>query len=279
MARADRRRAVRTRAPAVAARGGTTIIEDQLFFSRLRRQAKWIFVVLAVIFGGSFVVFGVGSEVPGGIADVFQGSGAQSEVSVDDARKKVEENPKDATALRELATALQAEGRADEAIDPLRQYIKLKPNDTRARSDLASLYVSKATRLRNEAARAQAESQIVVPAHNFAPPSTTPLGSALANEPIRQEIERRTNEKLGAVYEDMQTAFEQAQRAYAAIARRTPNDPSIQLQLANAAVNAGDTEVALKAYRRFLRLAPDDTNAPVVRDTIKQLEQQQQQTP
>jgi len=265
---------VRTRAPAVAARSGT-IIEDQLFFSRLRRQAKWIFVVLAIIFGGSFVVFGVGSEVPGGIADVIQGSGGTGGISVGDAREKVEENPKDANALRELATALQREGRADEAIQPLTQYTRLRPNDTRARGELASLYVSKATRLRNEATQTQAESQIVVPATEFAPPATTPLGSELANEPIRQEIEQRTNERLAAVYEEMQAAFQQAQRAYAAIERRTPRDPFVQLQLANAAVNAGDTQTALKAYRRFLRLAPDDSTAPLVRQTIKQLEQQQ----
>jgi regulator of sirC expression with transglutaminase-like and TPR domain len=77
------------------------------------------------------------------------------------------------------------------------------------------------------------------------------------------------------VYEEMQAAFQQAQRAYAAIERRTPKDPFVQLQLANAAVNAGDTQTALKAYRRFLRLAPDDSTAPLVRQTIKQLEQQQ----
>ena len=34
--------------------------EDQLFFSRLRRHAKWMFVLLAAVFAVGFVAFGVG---------------------------------------------------------------------------------------------------------------------------------------------------------------------------------------------------------------------------
>ena len=250
------------------------MIEDQLFFSRLRRQAKWVFVFLAVVFAGTFVFFGVGSEVPGGIADVLQGSSASTEISVSEAREKVEENPNDPSALRDLSSALQREGRTQEAIPPLRRYTQERPGDLQAKSELASLYISEATRLRNQAAQAQAESQIVVPASEFAPPATSPLGSLLAREPIRQTIEQRTNERLAAVYEDMQTAFQRAQQTYAELARRSPQDASLQLQLADAAINAGDTQTALAAYRRFLELAPDDPNAPLVRQTIRQIQQQ-----
>ena len=35
-------------------------IEDTMFFPRLRRHAKWMFVFLAVALGGGFVLFGVG---------------------------------------------------------------------------------------------------------------------------------------------------------------------------------------------------------------------------
>lgn len=233
-----------------------------------------MFVALAVVFAGTFVFFGVGSEVPGGIADVIQGSATSGEVSVGEAEERLEENPNDVKALRDLSTALQREGRTEEAIPPLRRYTRQRPNDLQARSELASLYISEATRLRNEAAQAQVESQIVVPTSEFAPPSTTPLGSFLAREPIRQVIEQRTNERLAEVYQEMQTAFQQAQRAYAELARRSPEDASLQLQLADAAVNAGDTATALEAYRRFLQLAPDDPNAPLVRQTIEQLRQQ-----
>ena len=50
MARADRRRAQRTR-PAAAARRSDVVIEDTMFFPRLRRHAKWMFLFLALVFG------------------------------------------------------------------------------------------------------------------------------------------------------------------------------------------------------------------------------------
>ena len=228
--------------------------------------------MLAVIFGGSFVVFGVGSEVPGGIADVLQGRSGSDEPSSADARKKLAAKPNDATALRELATALQREGRAEQAIAPLERYTRQRPNDTQATSELASLYITKATRLRNEAGIVQAQSQVVVPPSDFLPPATSPLGSALGAEPIRKTIEERTQERLAALYDDLQQAFAAAQRTYVQLARQSPEDASIQLQLADAAVNAGDVTTALAAYRRFLRLAPDDPNAPLVRETIKQIQ-------
>ena len=63
-------------AVAPARRRGTTApsIEDTMFFPRLRRHAKWMFVFLALVFGLGFVVFGVGAGGTG-IGDIFRGSG------------------------------------------------------------------------------------------------------------------------------------------------------------------------------------------------------------
>jgi tetratricopeptide (TPR) repeat protein len=55
--------------------------EDQLFFSRLRAHAKWVFVFLAAVFMLSFVVFGVGSG-SGGIGDILQGSNVPTDTIV-----------------------------------------------------------------------------------------------------------------------------------------------------------------------------------------------------
>ena len=82
----------------------------------------------------------------------------------------------------------------------------------------------------------------------------------------------RANERLTRLVTEMQSAYGGAKRAYVRIARVAPEDPSIQLQLADAAVNSGDTATALRAYRRFLALAPDDPSAPLVRQEVKRLE-------
>ena len=64
-------------------RRGTTApsIEDTMFFPRLRRHAKWMFVFLALVFALGFVGFGVGAGGTG-IGDIFRNSGGTSAQSV-----------------------------------------------------------------------------------------------------------------------------------------------------------------------------------------------------
>ena len=65
-------------------------IEDTMFFPRLRRHAKWMFVLLALVFGLGFVLFGVGAGGVG-VGDIFRDASGTSAQSVSDAREKTEE--------------------------------------------------------------------------------------------------------------------------------------------------------------------------------------------
>ena len=88
-------------------RGSTApSIEDTMFFPRLRRHAKWMFVFLALVFGLGFVVFGVGAGGTG-VGDIFRDSNSSTAQSVSDARKETEQRPRDAQAWRDYATALE----------------------------------------------------------------------------------------------------------------------------------------------------------------------------
>ena len=110
-------------------RGSTApSIEDTMFFPRLRRHAKWMFVFLALVFGLGFVVFGVGAGGTG-VGDIFRDSNGSTAQSVSDARKETEQRPKDAQAWRDYATALETEGQTAEAIVALNTAIDLKPKD------------------------------------------------------------------------------------------------------------------------------------------------------
>jgi tetratricopeptide (TPR) repeat protein len=273
MARADRRRVQRAKqTPGIRASGAAASVEETLFFTRLRRSAKWVFAALALVFGLSFVVFGVGSDVPGGVADLFQGRVPSTGPSLDDAQEKVEENPRDAEALRELATALQTEGRPDEAVPVLERYARVRPRDDSALHELATLYVSRAGRLRSEAQQAQARAQFANPDADLLPPTSTPLGQALADRPISNAIAAEAQAELSEKIQAMQEAFRKAQETYQRIVVLRPEDAPTQLELADAALNAGDTQVAIGAYKRFLELAPDDPQAPLVEEQIKRLE-------
>jgi tetratricopeptide (TPR) repeat protein len=273
MARADRRRTRRSRPPAAVRSGGAGVAEQPLFFQRLRGSAKWVFVFLALVFAVSFVAFGVGSEVPGGVADILGRSpGASGQVSAEDARERARENPRNAQAWRDLATALQQEGRPEDAVSALDQYVSLKPRDANARRELAGLYLGQATRLRTQLQEIQFRAQFDAPGDVFLPSPTTPLGQALGSPPISAAVSGGANEQLGELYSGLQTAYEQAKLQYAELANLEPEDASVQLQLADAAVNAGDTAAAVAAFERFLELAPDDPSAPLVREELKRLE-------
>ena len=69
-------------------------------------------------------------------------------------------------------------------------------------------------------------------------------------------------------------SFRKAAATYRRIVALEPKLPSVRLELGQAAEQAGDTAAAIAAYRSFLRLAPKDPNAPVVRRHINQLMKQ-----
>ena len=280
MARADRRRDQRSaRARPRPATDPATRYEsayagtEGLFFQRIRRQAKWMFVLLALVFGVGFVAFGVGSDVQGGIADALGvGGGTTIGPKADDARERLEKNPRDAQALRDLATALQNEGKLDEAAEPLQRYTRLRPRDAEALRELAAIYLTRASKLRDELQQAQLEAQSLNPGAPFQPPASTPLGQAFATAPVVQAVSSSTNEQITKLYGDMQAAYGRAKNVYQRVARVEPGDASLQLQLADAAVNSGDTQTAIAAYRRFLKLAPEDPSAPLVKLEIQRLQ-------
>ena len=76
-----------------------------------------MFLFLALAFGLGFVGFGVGAGGVG-VGDVFRDAAGGSGVpSISDSEQKVLDNPKDAQAFRDLATAYQAEGDIDQAVE------------------------------------------------------------------------------------------------------------------------------------------------------------------
>jgi cytochrome c-type biogenesis protein CcmH/NrfG len=233
-----------------------------------------MFVLLALVFGVGFVAFGVGANIGGtGIADILSsGGGSDDRPSVGEAREKLEEKPNDPTALRQLATALQTEGRVDEAVDPLERYTTLKPRDVSAQRELAGLYLTRANAASRDLQSAQIESQLLNPGGDFLPSSSSPLGQALSTQPITQAVTAKANERVNQSYTRLIAAYEAAKSTYQQIVKLTPGDAAAQFDLATTAQNSGDSTTAIAAYKRFLKLAPDDPNAPFVQQQIKQLE-------
>jgi len=231
-----------------------------MFFPRLRRRAKWVFVFLAAAFGLGFVAFGVGTGVQGAnIGDALQDFfGGAEGPSIDDAQEKLAKNPQDAEAQLELAQAYIAANDPDRAITAYETYRMLAPKDTAALQQLASLYEGKAIEAQRRAAVAQEESQSA----NFGRSliaADSPLSQAL-NDPVAQAVQQEASERQSAAQSAAQAAFAKQSAVYQELTLLEPDNVLLFAQLGNAATSAADYDAGVAAYLRFLELAPDDPN-------------------
>jgi tetratricopeptide (TPR) repeat protein len=252
----------------------TRTAEKTMFFPKLRRQAKWVFLALAIVFALGFVVFGVGSGGGIGLGDLF-GSGGNTEQSASEskAREQIKKNPENAKAYQDLATALQTKGDLRGAAAALAKYSKLKPQNTDALASLAGLYTALGTRVQTDITTAQLASQ----ENSFATVVDTGLQarnqSVVGQNVIFQGLAELSNSKLNTLYQKQQDDFNKAYEVNRRIVRLDPKDANAQLNLGQAAQSAGNTDAAIAAYRKFIKLAPDDPTTALVREQIKAIQQ------
>jgi tetratricopeptide (TPR) repeat protein len=251
-----------------------------MFFTRLRRHAKWMFVFLALVFGLGFLIFGIGSSGGTGIGDIIRNSGGATSggLSTSDARKQLEKNPRSADAQRALATALTQEGKSNEAIPYLTQYVAQRPKDQDALRELAGLHLSRALAQSQAAQDVQARVSYDVFGSTFGNSFQVGKGQTLPADPIAEALTTRASESVNSAYAAAQASFRNAEDTYDKLVLAAPNDPNVRLELAQAAQQSGNYPKAIAAYQQFLKLAPDDPSASIVKQQIVQLKQAQAAT-
>jgi tetratricopeptide (TPR) repeat protein len=244
-----------------------------MFFPKLRRQAKWVFVLLALCFAVGFVVFGVGSGGGLGLNDIFNGSGSSTGgPSVKDAQKKIAKG--DLAAYKELADAYRQDGKIDQAIAAGEQYLKVRPKDYEYMRTVASDYEGQAGRERDQASAIQDRVTSSTGGTTFAPPGNTPLGRALQPGKIDTELTTSANQQLTDLYSSLQRSYSRATVLYQRLAANTPNDVLLQLLLGNAALQSRNNPVAMKAYRKIIKLSPGSAEAQQARQELQYLKAQ-----
>ena len=242
-----------------------------MFFPKLRKNAKWVFLFLALVFALGFVGFGVGAGGVG-IGHVFEGASGDSGVpALDSAQEKVNENPEDPQAFRDLATAAQAQQETDVAIEALEGYVNLRPRDTDVLRELAGLYLVQIDEARQDYQIAEARTAFLAP--GAAVLQSINLGDKpLDPDPISNAIASSYSVDIQTALAKAQTAASSAVSTYKKIAAVSPKDPSVQLELAEAARTAGDTTSAIAAYQKYLTLVPaSDPTTRDVKRLIKEL--------
>ena len=255
--------------------------EDQLFFSRLRHHAKWVYIFLAVAFAAGFVVLGVGSG-SSGVADVLSnlfhgGSGTSISSQIKSDQKKIAAHPGNTEPYLDLATLYQQQQDTAAATATLQSALKVKPKDLDVLTRLASLYQSQAETARNNAADAQA----ALAAANTSPPGVdvnSSLGQAFTADPLSQQLKTKATDAFAKVG----PAFTKAENGYkrlAGAARGTSEEANAQLQLASIAKDTlqvtgqpSHALLAIAAYKRYLKLEPKGVQATLAKQTITQLQ-------
>src|ERR671930_1575419 len=151
----------RTQTPKAKPKRKQQTWEDQLFFARLRRHTKWMFVLLALVFAIGFVAFGVGSGSTGvgGIGDIFNSVFGKSSSGVDarisDDQKKLAANPGDVQAAIDLSTLYQQKLQTSKALAALKRTSAVQPKNLDVLNAIAGIYRNEASAARNVAADAQ----------------------------------------------------------------------------------------------------------------------------
>ena len=244
-----------------------------MFFTRLRRHAKWMFVLLALVFGLGFVIFGIGSDQGTGIGDILrdQGGANPSGLSASEARERVEQQPRSTEAQYDLAVALQEEGETQEAIAVLEKLVDQDPRHEDALRDLAGLHLARAGSLSQTAQAAQIRAAFLAPGAQLTTPLELGESGATLSDPITDAVTSQASSAVGDAYTRAQQEYVAAVEAYEKLAAARPSDPNVQLELAQAAQQSGDVTKAIAAYEQFLELAPDDPSAEIVREQVKQL--------
>jgi tetratricopeptide (TPR) repeat protein len=277
MARASTQRKRRTRPPA---QRSAKSAEDLMFFPKLRRRAKWVFLLLAIAFGGGFLIFGVGaggSGIGDYVADLLNRPVSTDGPGLEGAREAVAEKPNDPQARLDLARAAQREGQVDEAIAAYERYRAMRPQDEDALRSLAALYGQKVAEAQQNAAVATNAAQEASLPQTFAP-EDSPFLQEITGNAISERVSARAEARA-------QTANAEAQRlsnlqldVFRDLTLLVDDDPLLFLQFAQASENAQDYESAVAAYEQFLELAPNNPNAEQIEQRIEALKTFMEQT-
>jgi tetratricopeptide (TPR) repeat protein len=204
---------------------------------RRKRLVQITYVVLAVLFGGSLVLFGTGSSVSGGLIDAITGNSSGSDTSVfkdqvERARKQTLRTPRRESAWLDLVRAEFNLAASPEGSDP--QTGQLTDAGKQAVVETASAW-ERYLKLKPKK-----------------PDPSTAQFAALA---------------YGALQD-----FRAAVKTQAAAARAKPN-PNAYFQLADFAYRAGAVKTGDRAGRKTVSLTPSDQRNSV-KDLLKQSKKQ-----
>ncbi len=245
-----------------------------MFFPRLRRQAKWAFALLIVVFGGGFIFLGVGSgglDLGNLLRDSF-GRGGSSGTSISKAQEEVAKHPRDAAGYKTLADAYERKGRLDEAIANWEQYVSLRPKDTDQLEHLGNLRADQAQRYFQDAQIAFFRQSEATAGSTFGSSPTSKFGQALGQDPVSSAVAAKASAAAQEASTRYQTAAGQTVGTFKKLVAAKPSEDNL-LSLASTAERFGDTKSAVSTYERLLKSSKDPSTKKQIKAKLKTLQQ------
>lgn len=241
---------------------------QDLFFTRLRRRQKWVFLVLAVLFAVSFTALGVGSGSGGGLEQVWNGIFGGSD-AVGKAKSEIKTNP--AKGYKDLATAYVSQNDLPDAVNAMTAYLKIKPKDSAAWTQLGGYLKQQGDTYAAQYQQVLQSSSLADPGHVFQPQGA--LAGQLGTNPIDQYYSQQASTQTQPLYRKALDGYTGSLTAFKAAAKYAkPADlPNAELAIYSAAQLTGNAKVGLKALQRYVELAPNSSNLKQIEAACKNL--------
>lgn len=254
---------------------------------RMRKNGKWVFLALAVVFGITFVFAGVGTSGPSLVDLIGQNNDssptttAVDSSAVQKAEAATKASPDDPQVWLELAQAEVGAGQLDKVPAAAAKAAELAPKDAAVQAAVADVYLAQAAAALQKAQEMYASAQGggTVDGRTAVPQQVIP-GQSNGATPFQTAQESIASAKLSAVSAKVSPLQTEANDAYkAAVEAQTivteinADDPAAWFRLGQIATAANDTTGAITAYERFVKLAPEDPLTSKVKDEIKRLKE------
>lgn len=235
---------------------------------KLRRHAKWAYVLLAILFAATFAAVGVGSG-SNGLSQLFSGlfGGGGSGTSIQSAQAEIKKHP--AKGYHDLAQAYEAKGDVAGAISALQSYVGLKPKNATAWSELGSEQLTEGQKFAGRYQAAHKQEQLANPGQAILPAGT--LGQAIGTNPITQLQTQKSSTRLTQYSQEASTEYGASLQSYQKAAQLKPKDSLAQYNVAQAAQAVGEYKVELTAWETYLKLDPTSPQRSEVKSLIGEL--------
>ena len=255
---------------------------------RMRRNGKWVFLGLAIVFGFSFVFAGIGTGGGLSLADLIgrsQNSSATptttaSDNAVQKAEAAAKASPKDPQAWLSLAQAEVAAGQLDKVAEAVQKASALAPRDAVVQGAVADAYLAQAAaalqKAQSEYTAAQGQGMVngrsPVPAQVIPGQSNGTDAFQTAQQAIQSQVLSEASTKVSPLQTQATDAYKAAVAAQQIVTEVRAEDPAAWFRLAQIQTAANDAQGAIDAYGKFVELAPEDPLVSKVKDEIKRLE-------